>query len=247
MLRLISAITHLDNISDSELISFLRVAYLASQGSLKKSLENFVPRSHRETCEHSERTTDAYRKAIWANVTDYPSDPTCIVPEQAISGPVALLRLLTILAKRSVLYEIPKWTSLPAGTVPGTELKQVQQITSPEVIQKLLPLVVRRVTIARDKVRGWVASPKPGDGHMARAYYLPPAELAASLFAFNEATKGRWAVQMRGAKKVLVLCLGNAAEMSRRVGDPLSALGYAVAADAVGREAERRGDRGKHD
>ncbi|EKM48435.1 uncharacterized protein PHACADRAFT_214799 [Phanerochaete carnosa HHB-10118-sp] len=161
MLRLISAITHLDNISDGELISFLRVAYLASQGSLKKSLENFVPRSHRETCEQSERTTDAYRKAVWANVADYPSEPTCIVPEQAISGPVALLRLLTILAERGVLDEIPKWTSLPVGTVPGTELKQVQQITSLEVIQKLLPLVVRRVTIARDKVREWVVSPKP--------------------------------------------------------------------------------------
>ncbi|EKM57732.1 uncharacterized protein PHACADRAFT_182186 [Phanerochaete carnosa HHB-10118-sp] len=201
MLRLISAITHLDNISDGELISFLRVAYLASQGSLKKSLENFVPRSHREICEQSERTTDAYRKAVWANVADYPSEPTCIVPEQAISGPVALLRLLTILAERGVLDEIPKWTSVPVGTVPGTELKQVQQITSLEVIQKLLPLVVRRVTIARDKVREWVVSPKPGDGHMARAHSLPPAELAVSLFTFNEATKGRWELGKRSSRE----------------------------------------------
>lgn len=39
--------------------------------------------------------------------------------------------------------------------------------------------------------------------------------------------------------KELVLSLGNAAEMSRRVGDPASALVYATAADALGRRAGR--------
>ena len=240
MLRLISAVTYLDSVTDSELVSFLRVAYLASQGSLRKSREKFVPRNYRETCEHSERTTDAYRKTIWANVTDHPSDPTCIIPAQAIAGPIALLRLLTVLAERGVLDKIPSWTSVPAGTSPDTELRQVQQITSSEVIQKLLPLVVRRVGIARESVREWVMSPKPGDGHMARAHYLPPMELAASLLAFNTATKGRWMDAMRGAKKEMVLCLGNLAEMSLRIKDNMSALGYAIAADAMGYEEGKK-------
>lgn len=182
MLRLISAVTYLDDISDGELLSFLRVAYLASQSSLKKTWENFVPRNLRETCEHSERTTDAYRKVIWSNANDHPSDPACIVPEQAITGPIALLRLLTVLARRGILEEVPKWTTLPAGTAPGTDLRQVQQITSPEVIQKLLPLVVRRTTISREKVREWVTISKPGK-RPPGARALPAARRARGVTA----------------------------------------------------------------
>ena len=235
MLHLISCVTYLDSVTDGELVSFLRASYMATQSSLKLSLQRVSPRTHRETCEHGERNTEIYRKAIWAghmNRTDI--DPTCAVPEMPFSGSVALLRILTVLAQRGTLDQIPSWTSLPADVAPFTDLRQVQQITSPAVIKKLLPLVLKLVVLWRERTRLLVAR----DKYMARVRYLQIAQLAEGIYSFRAAAKGYEAENLQAVTKELVLSLGNAAEMSLRVNDPKAAVGIALVADTIGKDAK---------
>lgn len=72
---------------------------------------------------------------------------------------------------------------------------------------------------------------------MARERFNPGAELNYCLLALDAACGGQWTENIAGARKELVLCLGNAAEMSIRLRQHEAALVLAVAADAAAKEA----------
>lgn len=148
--------------------------------------------------------------------------------------PTALLRLLIVMAKRGMLEQAAGWTSLPEGTAPSASLTQVKQILSLVVLDKILPLALKRVTARRELGSTRLSQ---SDWWHARSAYRPAAELAVCLLEFDKATGGRWASKIRGATRELVLCLGNAAEMSNRVKEYEPAYSYAPAAVEIGESA----------
>lgn len=223
-----------------DLLSLLRIAYLATRksSSFAADLSHFRPSGTEALHERTEWVAGIFRVPLaLAHIEDSRAefDAQSQVPESAISGPTALMRLLTVLASRGVLEEVASWTALPEVCQHGVDLAQVQQIMSEPVIKKLLPLVLKRVTTQRENARRHI----PKEPYVARSDYRHGAELAATLVSFDIATRGRWKASVRGARKELVLCLGNAAEMSNRVRDYKAALGFAVAAQAVLQQAPR--------
>lgn len=115
-------------------------------------------------------------------------EPQCQVPEMAISGPTALLSLLTVLASRGLLDQIPSWTALPEACAPETDIQQVRQITSTAVIEKTLSVTFKRVVAQEENCSTHVANAP----RAARADYCHVSELAAALVAFDDASRGQW-------------------------------------------------------
>lgn len=190
----------------------------------------------REVCEHAERVNEIFRTSQIITAC-YPPDTveaSSQVASETVSGPIALLRLLIVLARRGVLDQASEWRALPEGTAPSTSLTQVKQILSPAVVEKILPLALKRVAARREL--GNIRL-RANDWWHARAAYRPAAELAVCLREFDNVTNGRWASKIRGATKELVLNLGNAAEMSNRKKEYKTALGFASAAVEIGQNA----------
>lgn len=235
MLRLVAYITCVDSVTVGDLVSFLRVAYLSTHAAIKHNPSERIAdaRTHREFCERTERDTECYRHAAWAIVMNADSDPSCVVPEAGTSSPIALLRLLAALAARGALAEIPRWAALPGDAAPGTQLGQVQQIASDAVVRRLLPLVLKRADHLRTQGRDLAVR----DLRKARERFIPGAELNHCLLALDAACGGQWTKIIAPATKELVLCLGNAAEMSIRLKQYDAALVSAVAADAAAKKA----------
>lgn len=230
-LHIITAVTHLPSVDTGDLISFLPIAFLATKrgGVFAADIASYTPRSARDLQEHAEQVAAISRSPLSrAHFEDRnPAiDPQCTIPELIIAAPTALMRLLVVLAERSLFEQIPTWTALPTTCAANVSLAQVKQITSPAVISQLLPLVFKRVVTQRETSRRNVNSTPL----VARDDYRIAAELAAALIAFDSAVGGKWRGSMRGTWKELVLSLGNAAEMSNRVGDFETALGFSIAA-----------------
>ena len=204
-------------------------------GVFAADIGSFTPRSTGDLQAHAEQVAGISRSPLSrAHFEDCnPAiDPQCTIPELVIAAPIALLRLLAVLAERGLLEQIPTWNALPDTCAPTTSLAQVKQITSAPVISPLLPLVFKRIVTQRETSRRNVNSTPL----VARDDYRIAAELAAALVAFDSAVDGKWRGSMRGAWKELVLSLGNAAEMSNRVDDFETALGFAIAAvNIIGR------------
>ena len=222
--------TQLPDIQTHDVVSFLRIAYLATKkgNAFAADLANFATGSLQAFQEHAEWVAAILRSPLscahWGELGVNVEAP-CQIPEIAISGPTALLSLLTVLARRGLLDKIPSWTTVPAESVPGTNLIQVQQITSAAVTKKLLPLILKRVIAQRENTRRYIPS-KP---YVARSDYCHVAALAAALVAFDGATNGNQRAGILGTWKELALSLGNAAEMSNRLRDYATALGFAHA------------------
>ena len=227
-------LTYTPETSDGALLSLLRLAYLATKRTTPLSAEAVGELNMQTLCELTERITYVYRVPISIVDSLEKHDGVVQIAESSVLAPTALLRLLTILAERGVLDSIPAWTTLPEGTLAGTDLRQVQQITSPAVLKKLLSLVLKRLVDRREKCRQFVTQ---DDLFYARAAYRQAAELAAAVVSFDRATKGVWRASVKGARKELVLSLGNAAEMSNRLGEHKRALVYALTARDVARDA----------
>ena len=101
-------------------------------------------------------------------------------------------------------------------------------------MQKLLPIVLKRLAARRDKAREQI---EKRDLYTARARYRQSAELAAAVVTFDRATQGQYRAKTTGVWKELVVCLGNAAEMSNRLQDHKLGLGFAISARDAGRNA----------
>lgn len=230
--------TYSENIKDADLLSFLRVTYLATQASISPVKDHVTSASYVELLEVTERLESVFRTPMSTGGTpeglSYERDATHDIPPQSIGAPIALLRILTVLTKRGILDKAQSWTALPEGCAPGTSLEQVKQIMSRPVLKKLIPLVVKRMTNRREMSRLVVNI----NQWNARARYVEAARLGAAVLTLDNVANGRWKDNMHGLKKELVLCLGNAAEMSIRCQDFDAALGYALSADAVAHIAD---------
>lgn len=231
--------TYSENVKEADLLSFLRITYLATQASLAPAKDDVDPDSYDELLEALERAQNVFRAPMSvAHMSDEElcdHNATHNIPPQSIGAPTALLRLLTILSERGILDKVQSWTALPEGCAPGTDLRQVKQIMGRPVLKKLIPLVTKRMAHQREMIR---PSANESQWH-ARAQYAEVARLGAAVLGLDRATGGRWRDSMRGLKKELVLCLGNAAEMSIRRSDFHAALYYALSADTVVHTADR--------
>lgn len=233
LLYIVTCITYLPDIPDATLVSLLRIAYLGTKNGRwpDANLDDMPLPTPRELHEHMEWIAGLFRTPMCISDEDYGAgvDAQSQIPAAVISAPIALLRLLTVLARRGTLDACAAWTALPDGAAPDTDLGQVQQIASAPVVRKTLGLALKRVAAMREKAKKHVANAP----FRARFDYRTTAELAAAVVALDDATQGRWRSKVRGVRKELVLCLGNAAEMSNRLRDYKAALSFALAAEHV--------------
>lgn len=239
LLSIITTLTFAD-IDDVDLISLLRIAYEATKKAAPKSRDADPSYNSKEDVIYNklEWSVSVFRVPMAVANVEEPGvtiDGIGQIPAPAVSAPIALLRLLTLLAQRGLLARASTWKALPEGTVDGTHLVHVQQILSDDVIGRTLTVLAKRVVVQREKGREHVRTAP----YTARSDYRQTAQLAAGLLAFDEATHGRWAPAVVGMRKELVLCLGNAAEMSNRLRDYKAAVTFAVAAEDIAARASR--------
>jgi hypothetical protein len=226
MLRLIATLTHAAkecNVSDTDLVSLLRIGFLGSQNI--KTMQQITSEVDQYTW--IERAEEIFRSPLFTVFTLDKVEAPEQIADESVMGPTALIRLVTVLAERGILENIQKWKKLPAGTSSSTTLTQVKQITSLDVLRRILLLGVKRVTARREKGHKRY---RENDVAYAAVAYSTGAELAAALVAFDRATNGKWADSIRGAHKELVLCLGNAAELALVLKKYRRALVFALGA-----------------
>ncbi|RDB30501.1 hypothetical protein Hypma_007254 [Hypsizygus marmoreus] len=228
MLRVIATLTHLADecdIQTSDLVSLLHIGHAACQDI--KTMQQLSNEGDR--CTWIERAFEAFRSPLYTVFTLDKVDPPIKIADESVMGPIAFVRLLAVLAQRGVLGEIPRWKKLPKGTSSSTSLPIVKQIVSNEGLRRTLSLAVKRVTGRREvghrRIRG------DGEVEYAGFAYSSAAELAAALVAFDVATKSKYRDVVRGVRKELVLCLGNAAEMALVAQQYERALNYALGAN----------------
>lgn len=146
-----------ENVKDVDLLSFLRVTYLATQGTLAPEKDSTNPGSYPKLLGALEKAQNVFRTPMSiAHLRDaemWEHDATHNIAPQSIGAPMALLRLLTFLTKRGVLDKVQSWVALPEGCGPGTDLPQVKQVTNRPVLETLIPLVVKRMAHQREMVR----------------------------------------------------------------------------------------------
>lgn len=236
MLRLIATTTHASDLStftDANIISLLRVAHLSAQRAQNtkppQSISNKV-----ELYLGLECNQEIHREPLYTRSVPQSIEAPHVVPPELVMGPIAMLRLLTLLAQRDLLDKIPSWQRLPDGTSNTVTLRQLQQMTSDETIGKLLKYSMKAVAARREK---GTETMKKGKLEYAGGIYMSAAEFAAALLAFDEATKGKWRTQLSGARSELVKSLGNAAEMSYQRGKFRRALRFASGAIEAGEVA----------
>lgn len=234
-MRLIANATYTNDVKDSDLLSLVRIAYLACQ-KVKSQEEVMMSDDPDDICLWQERTQEILRTPLAGLETDVIDnvDEIVLIPREEIIGPIALIRLLTRLAERGLLEQSQAWTQLPEGTSPSVTLNNLKQITSPSIIKKILTIAVKRITMYREIGRQRVQT---GAHHRALLAYVPATELACCLLEFDSVTSGKYSREIRGARKELVLCLGNAAEMSRRENRNEDSLRFAAAANLYARDA----------
>lgn len=236
--------THVpDPLPDSFIFAFLRVAYACSQ---KVPRLEEIPSGGHEALNKLhlsvERTQEVARKPHWAAMEnlDVPGYSSILYQEE-FAGPIAFLRLLLLLSERGLLSKVPSWSAIPSrnGNATGPDAKkpslsQLKQITSPPVIRKFVSTSLKRVRELREvHGRREVREGKLGD---ARWSYACGSELSAAIVAFLESPEAVTELKsefMDDAKNELVLCLGNAAEMSIRGKEYLEGLKFASAAVAI--------------
>jgi hypothetical protein len=230
MLRLIATITHTVDqcgVTDADICSLLRISYVASHKV--KEPANISPSDMNGLYTWIERSVDIFRTPFHVVFTGAKVDTPAQVPDESIMGPLALIRLLVVVAKRGLLDTIPNWTALPEGTS-ATSLGHIQQITNTNVIRQFLGLALKRLTALNEKGR---KCSNENDVEFACFTYTAAAELAMALVAFDNATQHKQTQQIRGVYKELPVYLGNAAEMALRSKQYRRALSLALSAVAA--------------
>ncbi|KAJ6616435.1 hypothetical protein B0H10DRAFT_2036985 [Mycena sp. CBHHK59/15] len=232
MLRIIATLTHVAdecNISDADLVSFLPVCFSAVQPT--KTMQQSM-NSEAEMYAWIERNQELFRSPMDTVFTSTKVEPPEQVPDESVMGPIAFSRVLAVLASRGVLDTIPKWKKLPDGISTTVSLSQVKDIASQATVRRAILLAVKRVTERREQ--GHKRIKQDNEMDYAGFAYSSAAELAAALVAFDTATDGKHAECIRGVRKELILCLGNAAEMALGLNQKGRALEFALAAGSAG-------------
>ena len=232
MQRLVATLTHAAeecNISDSDLISLLRIGNDASQPV--KTMRQIV--SDTDQYKYIERSFELFRSPLYTVFTQVKVEPSLQIADESVIGPTVLARLLTVLAERDTLKTVSKTTKLPVGC------PDLKQITSPDAIRQFLILAAKRVTARREQ--GHKRIRKDDEMDYACLAYVSAAELAAALIAFDEATAETYGANVAGMRRELVLCLGNAAEMALGLHQYRRALVYATGAVQFAESLPRTG------
>ncbi|KAL4267809.1 hypothetical protein AB1N83_001391 [Pleurotus pulmonarius] len=236
MLRLIASATYASDLTaftDANIVSLLWLAHLSAQRAQKSKPPQSIT-SKPDLYLALECTQEIHREPLYTRSVPQSIEAPQVVPPELVLGPIAMLRLLTLLAQRDLLSKISGWQRLPEGTVKSVTLRQIQQVASDETIGKLLKYSMKAVAVRREKGTEIMKKGKLED---AGGTYMTAAEFAAALLAFDEATKGKWRTQLAGARSELVKSLGNAAEMSYQRGKYRRALRFATGAIEAGEGA----------
>ncbi|EIW74471.1 hypothetical protein CONPUDRAFT_133136 [Coniophora puteana RWD-64-598 SS2] len=236
-LRLIATLTHAAEpcgISNAHIESFLHVAY---QCCVKAG----PPMEECKTADAMMRSME-YKTSIVYNLPhpmtpsgDSTTDTPFVVAPQEVLGPTTLIRLLVVLAQRNALDGIQTLVKAPYGLSTSTSLRHVQQITHPEVITRTIKIAQRRILLVVERTRkGLIGHMNAEDTiNSACMHFATAAELAAALVALDVATKGTYAAEICGARKRLVITLGNAARMALTLKQYQRALHYIMGAVAA--------------
>ena len=209
ILRLISTLTHAAEscgMTNTEVESLLRIAYTACRRISPKE----ECRSSAEHLLHAERTVEDKDVPIATLEGD---GPMFIFGSERILGPVALTRLLVVLAQRKALDTIQTLKKPPKGLSSYTSLHHLQQITHPAVIRRFLTIALRRVMELTSEGRSGFTERRYDH---AKYLFTSSAELAAALVAFDTHTEGQYSDHIRGARKELVIALSNASATTLR-------------------------------
>jgi len=187
------------------------MAYLASRKA--KTLDEIYVNKPEDRYSSIERERGIFRRPNYMLSLNIQADAPLQIADESAIGPTALARLLVVLAQRKALDTIQGLKKAPNGLSSSTSLNHVQQITNPDVIRRFLKIALQRVKayidVGRDRAR-------TSDSARAKAVFKSAAELAAALVAFDNHTQGQYSGDVRGARKELVVALGNAAEMAIR-------------------------------
>lgn len=204
-------------LTEGDLVSLLRIAYLASH----KVLPNTSTTTDLAALSYLERSEELYHLPKGTLATGQILEPALHVATQSVLGPTTYTRLLTVLAQRKTLGIISKWKQLPKGSLlEFTCLEQVQQATRPETIRHFLGLATRRLTEFGDKGRRILELANPDgvdasdisrlplshriknqSGIRALFAFTDGAELGTALIAFDNATNSVYGASMVGARK----------------------------------------------
>ncbi|EIW78763.1 hypothetical protein CONPUDRAFT_126538 [Coniophora puteana RWD-64-598 SS2] len=234
-LQLIDILTHNAEscgISNAQIESLLHIAY---QGCVKCSKPLNECKTADEAVWALELDKDIYDTPHLMNPSgSMPTETPFSVPPRETIGPIALVRLIVVLAQRKALDGIQTLLKPPNGLTSSTSLAHIQHITHPDMICRIIKLSLTRILERIEDAREHLASKK--DAHCFNTVcmkFLSAAELAAALIALDDNTDGRYTAEIRGARKQLVIALGNAAQMALNLKHYQRALGYATSAVAA--------------
>ncbi|EIW74449.1 hypothetical protein CONPUDRAFT_147773 [Coniophora puteana RWD-64-598 SS2] len=178
----------------------------------------------------------AYNATKWPKRVYDGEDISITVTEDTI-GPIALMRILAVLAHRNTLDNLQLLQKAPSGLSPSTSFEQIQQITHPEVVRRAIGISLGRVQERCNDGKSYLAVNDMIQDLAACLSYTLAAELAAAIVAFDANTGGAYAKETQGARKLLVIALGNAAEawlrMRRWQDAYFCALGAVNAAECI--------------
>ena len=224
ILRLISTLTYTAQscgVTNAEIESFLRIAYTACRrirpkGECQSGVEHLL---------HAERTIgDNDFRLVACRGTDPVS---FTVGGESVLGPIALTRLLVVLAQRKALDAIQGLKKPPIGLSSCTSLHHVQQITHPVVIQRFLTIALRRMGESTARGRSRLMG---GQHHLALVAFTCSAELAAALVAFDTQTEGQYSNYVRGARRELAIALFHISVTALKTKDYLETQNFALSA-----------------
>ncbi|KAJ8517784.1 hypothetical protein ONZ45_g5035 [Pleurotus djamor] len=236
VLRVIALATYTSNpalISNADLFALLRLAYLGCQRTrAAKPVELFT--SQQDLWANLEIRYDIMRDPLYSVSLPVSTEPVQVVPQMLVMAPIALVRILTLIAQRGLLDKIPHWRKLPEGCSKSVSLVQVMQMTGLSVVEKSLKAAMKAVAPRREMGTKFM---KEGNLDWAASTYASSAELAAAILAFDEATDGKWSHHLAGAREEIVKSLGNASEMAFQRRKYRRALRFATGAVSIAEAA----------
>ncbi|RXW17300.1 hypothetical protein EST38_g8551 [Candolleomyces aberdarensis] len=202
-------------ISDVDLLNLLPITHAACQEV--KDDDEVDDEDFKALAELEERHSDTIYRAGSRDPTrdddDNEGDFILQINEEVLTGPICHIRILVSLAKRGIFEKVQQWNKAPKGlNMGGGGLRNVKKMLSDKEIKRSLDLCLKRMAQGREDGNELFREHKGLDEAQLR--YWGTAQLAAVVVEFDEVTNGRYHVHARGARKELVLNLGNAAEMA---------------------------------
>ncbi|KAJ2932230.1 hypothetical protein H1R20_g4848, partial [Candolleomyces eurysporus] len=201
-------------VSDVDLLNLLPITRAACQEV--KDDDDIEDEDFKALAELEERDSDTiYRSGSRDPTRDDDDEGEVIlqINEEVLTGPICHIRILVSVAKRGIFEKVQQWNKAPKGLdVGGGGLRDVKKMLSDEEIERSLDLCLKRMAKGREDGNELFREHKGLDE--AQFKYWGTAQLAAAVVEFDEVTNGRYHAHARGARKELVLNLGNAAEMA---------------------------------